>query len=101
MKLKAGERPTMSVALGNLILRLSWMLPFDLDRENKAHMTFNSGPHRCIGSHLARAEMVALFDEWLKWMPTVHLDPTHRATYRTGLSFAVTSLPLVWTHSSG
>jgi cytochrome P450 len=59
-------------------------------------MTFNTGPHRCIGSHLARAEMIALFDEWLKRMPKVRLDSARRPAYRTGLSFAVTSLPLVW-----
>ena len=101
VKLKTGERLTMSVALGNLdSAAFPDAAAFDLDRENKVHMTFNSGPHRCIGSHLARAEMVALFDEWLKRMPNVHPAPERRATYRTGLSFAVTSLPLVWTHSS-
>lgn len=95
--LKAGERLVMSVAMGNLD---SSAFPdaarFDLDRENKAHMTFQNGPHRCIGSHLARAELAALFDEWLKLMPNFRPDPARRPTYRTGLSFAITSLPLVW-----
>jgi len=95
--LKAGERMAMSVALGNLdSAAFPDAATVDIDRANKAHMTFNSGPHRCIGSHLARTELVALFDEWLKLMPNVRPDPARRPTYRTGLSFAITALPLVW-----
>jgi cytochrome P450 len=100
VKLKTGERLLMSVAMGNLdSAAFPDAAAFDLDRENKAHMTFNTGPHRCIGSHLARAEMVALFDEWLRRLPNVRMDPGGQATYRTGLSFAVTALPLIWTPS--
>jgi cytochrome P450 len=69
---------------------------FNLDREYKTHIAFNTGPHRCVGSHLARLELVVLLDEWLARMPNVRLDPDWRPTYRTGLVYAVTSLHVVW-----
>ena len=95
--LKQGERVGMYLALGNLD---STAFPdasrFDLDRDNKAHITFMSGPHRCVGSHLARIEMITFFEEWLKRLPNVRLDPRDPPEYRTGIVFAVTALPLLW-----
>jgi cytochrome P450 len=95
--LKAGERVTLLLPVGNLDAK-AFPDPtrFDLDREDKAHITFNSGPHRCVGSHLARLEMVTLFEEWLKRMPDVRLDPANPPGYRIAIVNAVTVLPLLW-----
>ena len=97
ISLKAGERVTLMLPVGNLDPGL---FPdpqrFDVDRDNKVHMTFNTGPHRCIGSHLARIELNVLFEEWLRRMPNVRHDPAAATTYRTGLILALATLPLVW-----
>jgi cytochrome P450 len=95
--LKAGERVTLLLPVGNLDPKV---FPdparFDLDRENKLHVTFNSGPHRCVGSHLARLEMVTLFEEWLRRMPNVRLDPANPPRYRIAIVNAIEALPLLW-----
>jgi hypothetical protein len=41
-------------------------------------------------------EMIIFFEEWLKRLPNVRLDPQDPPRYRTGIVFAVTSLPLLW-----
>lgn len=69
---------------------------FDLERENKVHIGFNVGPHRCIGSHLARLELRVFLEEWLRRMPNVRYDPERPVVYRAGLTLAVHELPLVW-----
>ena len=71
-------------------------LKFDMNRENKVHMAFNSGPHRCVGSHLARIELRILYEEWLSRIPEFKLDPGQPATFHGGHVFGVDSLPLVW-----
>jgi cytochrome P450 len=95
--LKAGEYVALPLPLGNLDPRV---FPdpdrFDLERENKVHMTFNSGPHRCVGSHLARLELNLLYDEWLKRMPNVRPDPDKASGYRAGIVMALERLPLIW-----
>jgi cytochrome P450 len=95
--LKQGERVGLYLALGNLDpTAFPDASNFDLDRDNKTHITFRSGPHRCVGSHLARIEMITFFEEWLKRLPNIRLDPQSPPSYRTGIVFAVTALPILW-----
>jgi cytochrome P450 len=100
--LKAGERVALLLPAGNLDPD-AFADPgrFDLDRENKTHIAFNTGPHRCVGSHLARLEMVILLEEWLRRLPNIRLDPARPPTYRTGLVYAVTSLHILWDADAG
>jgi cytochrome P450 len=56
-----------------------------LDRDNpKAHMTFGIGPHRCLGSHIARVELKAAFEEWHRRIPEYHLAPNGIGPWRVG-----------------
>ena len=69
---------------------------FDLNRDNKVHLAFNVGPHRCLGSHLARLELEVFWQEWLRRMPNVRHDPARPVMFRAGLTLAVHELPLIW-----
>jgi cytochrome P450 len=69
---------------------------FDLHRENKAHVTFASGPHRCLGSHLARIEVQTLYEEMLKLLPPFRLDPASPVSYRCGPVIGPRAIHLLW-----
>jgi len=69
---------------------------FDLERENKAHIAFGAGPHRCIGSHLARIELQSLYAVILEKLPTFRLDPDKPARFHAGYILAMASLPIRW-----
>jgi cytochrome P450 len=69
---------------------------FDLDRNNKTHLLFNAGPHRCLGSHLARLEMRICYEELLSALPTFRLDPDKSPTFHSGHVIGVDSLHLKW-----
>ena len=68
----------------------------DVARENKIHMAFGGGPHRCLGSHLARVELQVLFRAVLERFPTFRLDPGKPAKFHAGNIVAVASLALRW-----
>ncbi len=96
VRVRAGERVMLMFPGGNTDPKIfADAERFDLDRENKLHLSFNSGPHRCVGSHLARLELRVLYEEWFKRMPNVRLDPDSPPVYRTGVTLAVHKLPLV------
>ncbi|MBP6724942.1 MAG: cytochrome P450 [Halioglobus sp.] len=69
---------------------------FDLRRQGKAHIAFNAGPHRCLGSHLARVELNILYEELLKRMPRFRLDPERPPTFKGGHVIGVQQLHLLW-----
>lgn len=69
---------------------------FDLKRENKVHIAFNSGPHRCPGSHLARIELQIVYEEVLARLPEFRLDPDAPAKFHCGNIIGIDTLPIVW-----
>jgi cytochrome P450 len=73
----------------------------NLNRENKVHIAFNAGPHRCLGSHLARVELQVLYEQLLKRLPTFHLDPNHTPRFHGGGVLGVDSLHLQWNNAAG
>jgi cytochrome P450 len=46
---------------------------FVIDRKKNHHFGFASGPHRCLGMHLARREMQVAVEEWLRAIPDFRL----------------------------
>jgi cytochrome P450 len=68
----------------------------DFDRTRIPHLTFGAGPHRCLGSHLARHELAIAYEEWHKRIPEYRLaDDADFDEAVSGL-WGLNSLPLVW-----
>ena len=68
----------------------------DVRRQGIPHSTFGVGPHRCIGSNLARLELTATLEEWLKRMPDFRVKAGTEPTYITGYLRSMRSLYLEW-----
>ncbi|OBH61909.1 cytochrome [Mycobacterium intracellulare] len=45
-----------------------------MDGKVHRHWGFGGGPHRCLGSHLARMELTLVLDEWLKRIPEFSVE---------------------------
>jgi cytochrome P450 len=59
-------------------------------------MIFSAGPHRCMGSHLARKEMWIAIEEWMSRAPEFAPDPDRKAIAQAGGVWGMYTLPLVW-----
>jgi cytochrome P450 len=68
----------------------------DFARENTRNLSFAAGPHRCIGSHLARREIKIAIEEWIARAPNLRLDPDRRAVTHGSVVVGFETLPLVW-----
>lgn len=69
---------------------------FDMKRENNVHIAFGAGPHRCLGSHLARVELQVIYEQMLSRLPEFRLDPDKPAKFHAGNIIAIDSLPIRW-----
>ncbi|MGD1256967.1 cytochrome P450 [Mycobacterium seoulense] len=68
-----------------------------MDGKVHRHWGFGGGPHRCLGSHLARMELMIIVDQWLKQIPDFVLPQGYRPVIKfPSKSFALESLPLSW-----
>jgi cytochrome P450 len=69
---------------------------FDIRRHPNPHLVFGHGPHFCLGSHLARAQMRALFSEVMT--RTSALTYAGEPSYlRSNFQRGVKRLPVAWT----
>ncbi len=95
--LRAGDRALLELSMANLDAAVfPDPLVCNPSRPNITHLTFNSGPHRCIGQHLARIELRVMYEEWLARIPDFRPDPDRQPVMHGGMVMGVDSLPLVW-----
>ena len=66
-----------------------YVLPdaFDVFREDKRHVSFGDGAHKCLGMHLARLEMRVLLTAVLDRLPGLRLNPSADDPHIHGLIF--------------
>jgi cytochrome P450 len=60
---------------------------FDITRDDKQHVSFGDGAHKCLGMHLARLEMQVLLNAVLDRLPGLRLDPAAEDPHIHGLLF--------------
>ena len=58
--------------------------------------SFGAGPHKCVGMNLARNELRALLEEWLKRIPNFGITQGKTVTTMTGQNIGIHELPLSW-----
>ncbi|MGO9158834.1 cytochrome P450 [Mycobacterium sp.] len=68
----------------------------DFDAPRPRHIGFGAGPHRCLGSHLARQEMAVVLEEWHRLIPEYELADESAVTEHAGGVFGIDALPLRW-----
>ena len=67
-----------------------------LDREDNRHVAFAYGVHRCLGSHLARREIVIGLEEWLERIGPFRIKEGTTPITHGGFVFGVKDLILTW-----
>lgn len=69
----------------------------DFQRPNlHLHQGFGTGPHRCLGSFLARTELKIFLEAWLARIPDFEIKPGFQVKWDTGRHSSVRELPLRW-----
>jgi cytochrome P450 len=71
----------------------------DIDREVNRHLVFGAGPHRCLGSNLARRQILVALEELLDHLDDICLVPDRELHFHSGFSRGLNSLPVTFTRA--
>ena len=95
---QAGERVLMSWASANRD-EAEFAAPdaFDLDRERNRHIAFGAGPHRCVGSNLARMNLRVAIGEVVRRLHDIKLQPGADIDFHSTFNRAPLSVPITFT----
>jgi cytochrome P450 len=69
----------------------------DLARIDNRHIAFAAGIHRCLGSHLARAELRASIDQFHRRIPDYRVTEGDEVVYELAGVRQAKHLPLTFT----
>lgn len=114
----SGRRATRDVELGGVAIKEGDQLlvvmtsanrdedEFDtpdelqIDRYPNRHIAFGAGPHRCLGSHLARLELTLALEEIHKRIPDYALVPDNPPVMHSSQVRGCAKLPITFTPST-
>jgi cytochrome P450 len=66
-----------------------------IDRTDNRHLAFGAGPHRCLGSHLARQELLVGITKWHERIPSYRITPGAEIREHGG-QIGLDTLPIEW-----
>lgn len=96
-QLKSGDMVLFSLPFaGNDASEWEDPATVDFDRGALRHLSFGAGPHRCLGSHLARLELTTAIREWHARIPSYELSDPDTVVEHTGGVYGINALPLRW-----
>jgi cytochrome P450 len=67
-----------------------------IDRSANHHIAFGAGPHRCLGSHLARLELNVAIEGWHRRIPDYRVDESIPIQEHAAGLIGLDNLPLTW-----
>jgi len=94
--MKAGDAVLLPTFLAGRDPR-AWDNPHAIDIDRKPrHVTFGTGPHVCLGVHLAKREMKIMLEAFLGRMRNIRRPEGGAYEYHTTNTIGVDRLDLVW-----
>jgi cytochrome P450 len=99
---REGDMVACPLALGGMDERANAdPVKFDIDRKDRQHVAFSTGPHTCVGNILARMEMRIITEEWFKRISRFRLANGSQAHWHTGGVFAISGFEIEWDKAGG
>ena len=97
VQLKQGDFVNLITAVASLDSKeFENPMEADFERSPNRHCAFVFGPHRCMGSNLARLEMRVALEEWLNRIPEFSIEEGAEIDVNLGAVVSLARLPLVW-----
>ncbi len=86
VQLEAGDSVTLLIGAANADLaEFADAGGVTFDREANRHLAFGGGPHRCLGSHLARLELRVALEEFHRRVPVYELAADCEPSFSMGI----------------
>ena len=93
--MKPGDSATIGIGPANGDHEFTDPMVVDFERQGNRHLAFGAGPHRCLGSHLARMELRIALEEFHKRIPKYSIPDGVEIMYSPAIRQAF-GLPLQW-----
>src|SRR3982074_1911019 len=86
VEVKAGDRVTVLIGAADGDDReFDDVEPGSFTRQEKHPVAFRAGPHRCLGSHLARLELRVAIEEFHRRIPDYRIPDGTELVYSPGI----------------